>query len=74
MRRLGVAAMYFFWRWLKASEWPEAIIAGLTLGLSELCKFTMLIFYPLLPVLWGIYRLPERKAMTGRRCLREGAC
>ena len=37
-----------FWRWLRRPEWPRAFIAGTALGLAGVCKFTLLIFYPLL--------------------------
>ena len=68
----GVAAVYCFWRWLKSPKWSEAMIAGAVLGLAELCKFTLLVFYPILPVLWIAYRLPERKTMDRRDWLRQG--
>jgi len=41
----------------------DASLAGLALGLVELCKFTLLVFYPLFLVLWLMYRLPEWKTM-----------
>lgn len=44
----------------------------MVLGLAELCKFTLLVFYPLLPVLWLIDRLPERKALRWRDWCRQG--
>lgn len=68
----ALAAIYWFWRWLKRPSWREAIIAGLMLGLAELCKFTLLVFYPLLPLLWGIYRRSEREATNKREWLRQG--
>ena len=68
----AAAAAYYFWRWLKRPGWRETIVAGVVLGLAELCKFTLLVFYPLLAVLWVVYRLPERKAMATRAWLRQG--
>ncbi len=59
---MGVAGVYFFWKWLKQPRWLEVIIAGVMLGLAELCKFTLLVFYPMYPLLWIVYRLPEWKA------------
>ena len=55
----AVAAVYFFWRWLRAPGTGTAFAAGLALGIAELTKFTLLIFYPLFPVLWLIYRFPK---------------
>lgn len=70
---MGLAAVYFFWRWLGRPKWLEALVAGLVLGLAELCKFTLLIFYPLLPLLWIIYRLPERYTMNRQEFMRQAA-
>ncbi|MDR0608549.1 MAG: glycosyltransferase family 39 protein [Planctomycetaceae bacterium] len=58
---VGIAAFYFFHRWLKHPEMLEAFITGLILGLAELTKFTLLIFYPLFIVLWFLYRKPDFK-------------
>jgi len=49
---LGLAAGYFFWRWLKVPSWSRALAAGLFLGLAELAKMTWLILFGLWPVLW----------------------
>jgi 4-amino-4-deoxy-L-arabinose transferase-like glycosyltransferase len=58
---LGVASVYFFWKWLKHPAMLEAFSAGIILGLAELTKFTLLIFYPLFIVLWFLYRKPDFK-------------
>ncbi|MDR1478206.1 MAG: glycosyltransferase family 39 protein, partial [Planctomycetaceae bacterium] len=60
----AVASVYFFWRWLKRPEALASLIAGIVLGLAELTKFTLIIFYPLFVVMWLIYRLPEIKTLT----------
>jgi hypothetical protein len=69
---LGLAACYTFWRWLKAPTWSQAALTGAVLGLAELAKTTLILFYPLWPVMWVIYRWPNRKAMVARDWLREG--
>lgn len=51
---LGIFALYRFYRWLCVPDRRKACIAGLALGLAELSKFTLLLLYPLLFVLWGI--------------------
>jgi hypothetical protein len=43
---MAVAAGYTFWLWLRRPGWPETFVAGIVLGLAELTKFTLLIFYP----------------------------
>ncbi len=68
---LGVAACYTFWKWLKNPTWMQALLTGVVLGLAELCKTTLILFYPLWPVLWLIYRWPDHTAMQVRDWFRE---
>ena len=70
---LGLAASYTFWRWLKEPTWTQAAITGVVLGLAELAKTTLIVFYPLWPLMWLIYRWPERHSMFARDWLREAA-
>lgn len=60
---LGVAACYTLWRWLKRPTWAQAAITGVVLGLAELAKTTLILFYPLWPLMWLIYRWPNRLKM-----------
>jgi hypothetical protein len=60
---VGITVLYFFHHWLKHSDMPDALFSGLILGLAELTKFTLLIFYPLFIFIWLIYRLPEIKTL-----------
>lgn len=68
---LGLAACYTFWRWLKQPTWAQAVVTGAVLGLAELSKTTLVLFYPLWPVIWVIYRWPDRAAMTRKQWGRE---
>jgi 4-amino-4-deoxy-L-arabinose transferase-like glycosyltransferase len=68
---LGVAACYTFWKWLKNPTWMQAALTGVVLGLAELCKTTLILFYPLWPILWVIYRWQDRASMAARDWLRE---
>ena len=68
---LGLAACYTFWRWLKQPTWSQAAITGVVLGLAELAKTTLILFYPLWPIMWLVYRWPERRAMSLGKGLRE---
>jgi hypothetical protein len=54
---LGLAACYTFWRWLQNPTWTQAALTGIVLGLAELAKTTLILFYPLWPLMWIIYRL-----------------
>jgi hypothetical protein len=56
---LAVAACYTFWRWLRQPTWWHTPLSGVVLGVAELAKTTLVIFYPLWPILWVIYRWPE---------------
>jgi hypothetical protein len=53
----GLAATFFFWRYLKTFAWRHAIWAGTLLGIALLCKYTFLIFGLVWPVLWLIQLL-----------------
>jgi len=68
---LGVAACYTFWRWLKRPTWTQAALTGCVLGLAELAKTTLILFYPLWPLLWAAYRWPNRRNMRRHDWLRE---
>lgn len=69
---LGMLTCYTFWLWLKQPNWQRTITTGIILGLAELSKTTLILFYPLWPVLWLIYRWNERKTMTFRLWQNEG--
>jgi 4-amino-4-deoxy-L-arabinose transferase-like glycosyltransferase len=56
----SLAAGYAFWIWLRSGDWPAAIIAGITLGLALLTKFTLAVLVPLWVVLWLGWRLTAR--------------
>ncbi|MDR3108559.1 MAG: glycosyltransferase family 39 protein [Planctomycetaceae bacterium] len=43
----GLLAVYCFRQWLQVSDFRYSFISGISLGLAELTKFTLLIFYPL---------------------------
>ncbi len=54
---LGAAAAYLFWHWLRTPTWTRAFFAGMVLGLAELTKFTLVVFFPLWPALWMVWRM-----------------
>jgi 4-amino-4-deoxy-L-arabinose transferase-like glycosyltransferase len=70
---LGAAAGYTFWRWLESPTWTRAFIAALVLGVALLTKFTLMVFLPLWPVIWPIWRWPERHDLVRARWLRESS-
>jgi hypothetical protein len=68
---LAVTSVYFFWKWLKRPDMQQAFTAGIILGLAELAKFTLLIFYPSFVAMWLLYRLPEIKTLTKNHWLQQ---
>ncbi len=60
----AVLAVFAFHKWLKVPDTLNAALAGLALGLAELCKFTLLIFYPLFVLIWILYRIADWRSMT----------
>lgn len=48
----GAAAAYVFMRWIRKPSFPLCIACGITLGLSQLCKMTLVLLYVLWPCLW----------------------
>jgi len=61
---VGVAVVFIFVYWLRAGKVIDAFLTGIVLGLAELTKFTLLVFYPLFLVLWLLYKFPEYKSLT----------
>jgi hypothetical protein len=70
---LGLAACYTFWRWLRRPTWDGMLLTGTVLGIAELTKTTLILFYPLWPLLWLAYRWPERGTLRLSDWCREGA-
>lgn len=68
---LGLVACYTFWRWLRKPTWAQAALTGVVLGLAELSKTTLILLYPLWPLIWLFYRWPQRRGMAARDWLRE---
>lgn len=56
----GLVASYAFWRFLKGPSWRTAILAGISLGMAALTKFTLLVFFVLWPILWLAVRWLSR--------------
>ncbi|MDR1480535.1 MAG: glycosyltransferase family 39 protein [Planctomycetaceae bacterium] len=48
----GLMFGYLFWYWIKKTKWANVWGVSMALGLALLTKFTWLILFPLLPLLW----------------------
>ena len=57
---LGVFAAYRFAKWLRRPVWSAALVAGLSLGLAELCKTLLIVFFAAWPLAWLTVRLQRR--------------
>jgi 4-amino-4-deoxy-L-arabinose transferase-like glycosyltransferase len=68
---LGLAACYTFWHWLKEPTWTRTLTSGLALGIAELAKMTLVVFFVMWPLIWLIYRWSDRISLTRRDWLRE---
>ncbi len=69
---MAVGSTYAFWRYLRAPNWPRAVLAGVLLGLAQLTKFSLLLLYAYWPLLW-LARLAIERDFTGwpRRLVRD---
>jgi Dolichyl-phosphate-mannose-protein mannosyltransferase len=74
----GLAATYAYWRYLRCGAWPDALLAGLLLGIAQLTKFTLLVLYPVWALLGLVYCLDPNnlgwRAVPGRVRLAQGLC
>lgn len=52
----GALACYAFWKWLQEPTWANVFLSGIVLGVAELSKTTLIVFYPIWPVIWVFYR------------------
>jgi Dolichyl-phosphate-mannose-protein mannosyltransferase len=68
---LGLAACYLFWRWLKQPNWLRAAAAGIVLGLAELSKTTLLVFFAIWPILWCAWAFTSSERRQKASCFRQ---
>ena len=53
----AVGATYAYRRQLLSPSWTNAYIAGVVLGIAQLCKFTLVVLYPAWVFLWVLFAL-----------------
>ena len=72
----GFITTYAFWKWLQRPTWRRTFGVGAVLGLAQLCKFSLLVLYPLTLVLWVLYRVAGRASarVDVRATSRPGVC
>lgn len=68
----AVAASYAFYRWLSRPSLQSMVVFGLVLGLAGLAKTTLVILFPLWPVIWILYRLSNPPMRTSRWVIEAG--
>lgn len=67
---LGLVAMWTFWKWLVQPGWGTATLAGASLGLAILAKFSWLLLIGIWPVIWLASLRRERLALAAGRISR----
>jgi hypothetical protein len=64
----ALAAAYTYRRYLLAPAWRGALLAGLVLGIAELCKFTLVVLYPVWVLLGAAFAfVPGTPSTVGSR-------
>src|SRR3989338_1965950 len=64
-------ALYYFWRFLKNISIKSLVIAGITLGLAELSKFTALYLIPIYFVLAFIFLYARKNEMALKKLITD---
>lgn len=74
---IGLAACYFYWKWLCRADGAIPWHVGLLVGVALLCKFSWLVLIPLLPVTTIFAAFFEESSENPDQslmfCLRHGA-
>jgi hypothetical protein len=51
-------ALYFFWRFLREGSWRLAVASALTLGLTQVAKYTAIVLFPLFMLAALLFHMP----------------
>jgi hypothetical protein len=68
---LGLLSLYTFRHWVVVPSWNRSFGAGITLGLAQLTKFTLLSFYLVIPLCWIAYYLGAKRSEIRRPLRRD---
>jgi hypothetical protein len=52
---MGLLAGYAFRAWLRSPDYEKSVLTGLSMGIAQLTKFTLLVLVPLWLILWCVY-------------------
>jgi hypothetical protein len=64
---LGLLACYAFWRWLRRPTWAQTLLTGFLLGIAQLTKTTLLVFFLIWPLTWLVARSGRRATLSPQR-------
>lgn len=53
-----VIALYFFWRFLREGGWTLALTSAVTLGLTQVAKYTAIVLFPLFVLAALLFHVP----------------
>ena len=68
----GLLAAYLYRHWLREPGWRRALVAGIALGLVELCKTSWVILFVLWPLVWLVGEVCHFRGPLRERAVRGG--
>jgi 4-amino-4-deoxy-L-arabinose transferase-like glycosyltransferase len=69
----ATAVMYTFWRYLRCPSTPGAVFTGLALGIAALTKFSLLVLYPVLALVWLTWLLARGRTRENTTAAEGGS-
>ena len=61
------AMFWFFWRFLDSQRWPWFWASAVAAGLAFSCKFTAIVFPPIIVVVWWLVTMARRRESARSR-------
>lgn len=68
---MSVAAAWLYWRWLNQPTWSRAFAAGCLLGIAELTKSTLILYFGLWPLIWFFWIMTQKKESSHPRYVKQ---
>ena len=68
---MSVVALWLYWRWLKQPTWTRAFAAGCLLGIAELTKSTLILYFGFWPLIWVFWILTQKNEESNPRYGRQ---
>lgn len=55
-----VSTLYAFWRYMETDRYSWLVMCGVLFGAAQVSKFTSLLLFPILALLWAVFRLRKK--------------